>query len=266
MDRTPGPLGTDQFLNESSPFNSMNTTQTHAFGHSVIRFDSLQDKYAGIYVGARGIQGGGLVGTHQFLVLIPNDVQRFPPPYVYAANRLAPGVHGIVVGAYNIEFEDSQNRLMMEFFQGVDLNAARQLVQGMLHQNGDGSISDCDEAKQTLLEYYMRAPIPIGVIDAFQSACRATPRGLQQVNTQRNIDGTIERIINSAIKYKQNESNNHVAYPGGVVTVFSADACLNSNSWVQTLLEVGVDRSASGQNLDRYDACRENRFDHSLFK
>lgn len=69
---------------------------------------------AGVYVAGRDLAGNAAIGTHQFLVLVPQDPSKFK------TQDLGDGTQGIVIGAHN------RTRLLAEFFEPADLQAIKE--------------------------------------------------------------------------------------------------------------------------------------------
>lgn len=68
----------------------------------------------GLYVVGRDLAGSAVIGTHQFIVMVPEDSSKFD------TRDLGDGTQGIVVGAHN------QTRLLVDFFETSDYQAIKE--------------------------------------------------------------------------------------------------------------------------------------------
>ena len=77
---------------------------------------SLAKPEPGVYVVGRDLAGVAVIGTHQFIVLVPEDSSKFP-----TTRDLGDGTQGIVVGTHNkghlkvVPFETSDYQAIKEY-------------------------------------------------------------------------------------------------------------------------------------------------------
>ncbi len=149
-----------------------------------------------VYAAARDLDGVP-VGTHQFIIMVPDNPKDFSQPIMidgapYRMRDLGNGTMGFVIGAHNVN-----DRLNVIPFQEADLKAANE------HFDPKGNIS-----------WYKS--------DYDTEVC--------EVKSTKTDTQLINDIINSSNNYIQNERKNNIPYP-------TPGFGENSNSWVQSIIE-----------------------------
>jgi len=159
---------------------------------------------------ARNLEGFMVPGTHQFIIMIPDNPADFQGTSAgarllnalpEAQMKAVGGRQAIVVGAHNVE-----SRLRVIFFQRSDVAATAELF-------------------DTTRNFLSRPGWETEAHDI------AAPNG--RSDTQFIID-----ILRATQNYMQNENAVHIPYPtgGGITNPFSKRS-LNSNSWAESVLE-----------------------------
>ena len=144
---------------------------TSAYPQSVF-IDNIKVTYEervltpGVYVAARNLAGVAFVGTHQFLILVPQN----PQNYRGQLADLGDGTLGFVMGAHN-----DHGRLRVRMFEPSDVQATRQLTNPhrygtsfspefdrvvLLSQSVDSVISNLLRARDRYIYAENRLPIP----------------------------------------------------------------------------------------------------------
>jgi hypothetical protein len=78
------------------------------------------------------------------------------------------------------------------------------------------------------------------------------------------VDGAIREVLRAVAAYKQAEALRPIAYPK--FWQQGRDGCINSNSWVQSVIEYTIGKAAVAQDFSGLDLCKDNRIDRSYFK
>ena len=185
----------------------------------------------GVYVGARDVAGLPW-GRHQFLILVPRSPDRFRKYSLsspFPSQEVVPGgMRAIVIGAHNVPVERDTNRLRVRHFETNDWRA--------------------------FMEY----------LDPTKYVNRFAPDFdllLEPVNLEgKDVDESIKQILDGAVAFRMHQD---VEYPATSETLFDSNV-LNSNSWVQTLVEVVVGKGKVKECFGQDTGCK-NRFPPSDF-
>jgi hypothetical protein len=179
----------------------------------------------GVYVAARDLAGPAFLGTHQFLILIPQNPRRFRGKL----RDLGDGTLGIVVGAHNVG-----GRLKVKFFEPSDLRATREFFNpgryvGLLAPDFDTEIDLVDLSR----------------------------------SRYGGIDAAIARILKAIDRYQVNEARKPISYPS-FAGQFRRNN-INSNSWAQSVIQWTVGRGAVQEDFTGFDLGHQNRVKRSYF-
>ena len=195
----------------------------------------------GIILAARDLSGSP-VGTHQFLILVPEHPENFTNLV-----DLGDGTKGIIVAAYS-----SNGRLISA-------------VNDFDDQDGDAALSqnDLDAAKEL---YNSKENTSLLKPDY------STIHRRIQLDDDRSVDDQIRAIILASENYKENERQYNIPYPKwheNLKGVVNNSSCMNSNSFAQSILRYVIDNPNVEDDIGWFfvlDACHSTRIGDSLFQ
>lgn len=171
----------------------------------------------GVYVAGRNLNmTGGSLGTHQYLILVPNG------PYQFSTRDLGDGTQGIVIGAHN------RRRLKLVQFETADVRATREYVNLAGSSGGDFDTTV--------------ALVNIG---------------------SRSLTTTIARLLDAGRYYARYEKRHPIPYPS--IGQMLRGRGLNSNSWVQSLVQYVVGPRRVQEDFPGNDLLHEKRIPRRYF-
>ncbi len=185
-----------------------------------------QVRAPGIYVAARDLAGAAFLGTHQFLVLVPQNPRRFRGKL----RDLGDGTRGIVIGAHNVG-----GRLRVKRFERSDFQAARQYF-------------NPGQFVQLLTPDF---DTEFDLVDLSRSRWKS-------------IDGAIAAVLRAVERYEVNEARRPIRYPS-FSGQFRRN-CINSNSWAQSVIQFVAGSGAVREDFSGLDTCHQNRISRSYFR
>ena len=181
---------------------------------------------------------GFFVGKHKYLVLVPDDPTQFQGNYTIGSYRftlrdLGDGTMGFVIGAQNIN-----GRLIAQPFNGADTAATEQLYD----------------------------PPPLWDIRPNFSPRQSATQNACTASNSRSDTQLINDILSASANYANNEALLNIPYPTNTQQFAAGDGYVNSNSWVNSIIDhVGltVDR---GEDWLGADLLNGNRLDSGYFQ
>ena len=190
-----------------------------------------------VYVFDRDLDGL-FIGKHKYLVLVPDDPSKFQGTLTinsldFVLEDLGDGTMGFVIGAQN-----DNGRLIVELFNGADRTATNQYYDPPSRWDLRPNFSP----RQSLT----------------QSACPASD--------SRSDTQLINDILSAAANYADNEALLNIPYPGNTQQLAHNAGYVNSNSWVNSLMDhVGLTID-DGENWSGADLLNGNRLDPGYFQ
>lgn len=184
---------------------------------------------AGVFVAGRDLNTNATlgIGTHQYVILVPEDPSKFESMGDYAPRDLGDGTMGIVIGAHNVEV-NGQDTLRAIPFEEADVEATR--------------------------EYY--DPDSVGWFSS-DFDTEAHPVNLEP--SGKSIDETITEVITATENYNSNDPVPY-GFPGG------GEDARNSNSWAQSVIEETAGAGNVVEDFWGSDIYHDRRIDGGQFE
>lgn len=188
---------------------------------------------AGIFVAARDLNTKATlgIGTHQYLVLVPEDPSQFENMGDYAPQDLGDGTQGIIIGAHKVEV-DGEDSLVAQPFEYADTLATR--------------------------EHYDSSRIKWWKPD--------WDTEVHQVNTtttRLSNDEQIKNIIEATENYNRNE---RIPYGNPEWPWQDEPDRVNSNSWAQSVIEHVVGPERVQEDFVGQDVFNDRRIEDRFFE
>jgi hypothetical protein len=194
-----------------------------------------------VYLAGRDLNGVP-VGTHLFLVFIPDDKNAFTNGVTIGSTTYLPRDLGIGTPGFVIGTHKTNGRLLVKPFETADFTATRQyLVPGIFTNPFQ---SDYDPEFR-----------------------RVTPNVCFIGDKNKSQDTLlIENIIKSVNNYVVNESVQNIRYPTALEQLQPGKGFVNSNSWANSVIDSVFSSVSGGRNFNGLDALGGNRIPGEYFQ
>lgn len=196
-----------------------------------------------VYLAGRDLNGVP-VGTHIFLVLIPDNPGGFSKGITIGGNIIKPrsitfaGKKNIfVIGAHNVN-----GRLKVKPFENADWTATKQYFAPLLFTN----------------------PLASDFSPEFRGVTSNVCFIGDKSKSQDSL--LIENIIKSINNYIVNEAVQNIRYPAPLEQLQPGKGFINSNSWANSVIDSVFSSVRGGRNFGGLDALSGNRLPAEYFQ